>query len=946
MFLRPVLMMILCNDIIYPESREIWRHILKKGDNRIVMDVLSLRRVTNPSSCLFFNSLIVLKSMDIETFLLLIASTKSIVKNSLDPTQNIQLMLDNAKVLCTNSEMMTLAVFMLSEILQSLSIVYMSKFISLLSSLIIDMNFNHPVILSMILDGLIQVLAYPSFAGKEIKQVEKLLNHIQSHEEQQIPHFNTPDFYHFNADIMNAYYVCKFISINEINLKPIATGSERIFWLKNQLLLRGLLHSDRLNLNQWEIALQNLTDVSKSDDVLKSSLVMPLLFRLANTTSPRKKFLILMNLTRLGASNEIFNTIKALSQGMIRSMAIELNLRLWKVEPRTYPFLHKILIEKTSKDDEDLHLNIARAAAIKEICDLKPHHGTELVSLISEILNQSLESKDAEIPAALAIDAITILCQNHIINQASTWKAINLTTRYEKRPRVVKSLCNFFALVPKFKRNNSEYEMLMKDILARLFHMIQWSDTCGIEYALEALKSWNYDQLTLDMIPDAFRDGIALPDAPAGMEVSLLDLEVPGDCYVQLLTKIHPTALRAAGELVSHFMAQEIAEYRSGHYLVKEGQAEPISYKNLPKQSIVKALSNFIFQQATTKKKEKIVNDSILIEAIRVLAKRHSRPLPPLNWTFLHEMIHRDGCIKAQCIALAAKQSIISGSAKRLIENILINIEFNDQDEVEAALDCLVDICNGVSIEVLKIFFKKAVLFDQIKQKLEMLLKSEKNVTNRENLATIISIYINQTCETSNEVIKLLPPNIMPLLTLNSLQKIKFRCEILKEQTKVDNAVGWINELIIEEHTCNENGDFLVKSLIDLLTDSKQNFPKKKWLAEFLIMVENKMIEGGDFEFFLDIFSLAIICMSGTFELIESKDIFDNRFKMLPYSIESLSHHHEDIIGSIFDFIIERSSSSFHYREAFTKSIIASKNHSHFKKVKTWHKVLQTVISN
>lgn len=588
-----------------------------------------------------------------------------------------------------------------------------------------------------------------------------------------------------------------------------------------------------------------------------------------------------------------------------------------------------------------------RASAIKEICDLKPHHGTELVSLISEILNQSLESKDAEISAALSIDAITILCQNHIINQASTWKAINLTTRYEKRPRVVKSLCNFFTLVPKFKRYNSEYELLMRDILARLFHMIQWSDTHGIECALEALKSWNYDQLTLDMIPNAYREGIALPEAPAGMEVSILDLEVPGDCYIQLLTKINPTALRAAGDLVSHFISQEIAEYRSGHYLVKEGQVEPVNYKNLPKQSIVKALTNFVFQQATTKKKEKIVNDAILVEALRVLAQRHSRPLPPLNWTFLHEMIHRDGSIKAQCIALAAKQSTISGTAKRLIENILINIDFNDREDVEAALDNLTDICNGVSTDVLKSFFQKAVLFDKSNSKLEMLLTNEKNIINRDNFAATISIYINKTSTCNDDIIiKLLPPSIMPLITLCSLQKIKFRCEILKHQTKVKNAIGWMNELIIEEHACNENREFLIKSMIDLLTDSKQNFPQKKWLAEFLIMVENKMIEDGDFEFFLDVFSVASICMSRTFELVKRSDIFEYRFKMLPHAIELLSHH-DDIIGSIFDFIsfnIDRNSSSVCYREAFKKTIIASKNHSHFKKARTWHKVLQTVI--
>lgn len=933
--------MILCNDSIYPESKEIWREILKCGDSKITKDVLSLRRVTSPSSCLFLNFLIKLKLNDIDTMLLFVANTKYMASYSLDLTSNIQLMIENINIFKDNLNYMGIVAFLLSEILQILSISYVPKFIILLQSLIVDLKFYHPVINGMIIDGLIQILAYPSFAGKEVKNVGKLLNQMEDETHEITPLI--PDFAHYNVDILNAYNCCKYLYGNEINLCQISTDYERFFWERNHLILRGFLHS---NFHQWKIALENLIEISKSNDNLKSSLVMPLLYKLANhKNSPIINISILQNLTQLGASSEVFSTIKALSHGMIRSMAIDLHLRLFKVEPRTYPFLHKILTEKSNSDESELHLNIIRASAIKEICDLKPHHGSELVSLLSEILNKSLESKESDIPASLAIEAIIILCQNHIINIASTWKAINLTTRYEKRPRVVKSLCNFYALVPKFKRNNSEYEILMKDILSRLFNMIQWSDTHGIECALAAFKSWNYDQLTLDMIPDNYREGIELPEALAGMEVSILDMEVPGECYVQLLTKINPTALNAAGDLISHFIAQEISEYRSGHYLVKEGQPEPINYKNLSKQSIVKAMTNFIIQQATTKKKEKIVSDAILTEALRILSKRYSRPLPPLNWTFLHEMMHREQSIKDQCISLAAKQSIISGTAKRLIENILINID--DVDDIEAALNVLVEICNGVSNNVLKNFMEKTISYENINEKIEMLLRDEKLVTNRENLTMIISIFIKKSKNLSKNVIKLIPANIIPLIALNSTQqKIEFKCEIIKEKPNVENSIAWINELILNEHNNNENREFLIISLINLLIDKKQNFLIRKWLYEFIIMSENKMIEEGNFDFFLDIFCVSIICISGYCQIINVEEIFKHRFRFLPTAIEMLSNNLENI-GSVFDFIlfiINQPSTTACYRDAFKKSLLASKNHQHFKKIKTWHKTLQAVL--
>lgn len=868
------------------------------------------------------------------------------VENSLNPSTNIEILSNNLEIFDENKDLCSVALLMLAEILQKISTVYISKFINLLSALIIDKK-NHPIILSMVLDGLVQVLGYPSYnSSKTIKNVEKILEHIKSvtdnekEEEDEFP--LRENFNHFNLEILNAYKFCKFLKTKDFKFKLISTSYERLFWRRNHLVLRGFFHHDQcLEFNQWNVVLKNLIEISKDEQELKSSLVMPFLYKLAQSMKPRVKVSILHNLTKLGASSEIFSTIKAISSGIIRSMAINLHLQLWKNEPRIYPFLFKFVTEKSNMDIEDQYLNIVRAYTIKEICDKKPHHGPDLVSLISEILNQSPDSEETDIPASFAIDATTSLCENHIIDIASTWKAIGLTTRYEKRPRVVKSLCKFFALVPKFKRNNAEYEMLMKDILIRLFHMIQWSDTHGIQCALEALKNWNYDQLTLDMIPDLYREGISLPEAPPGMEVSILDLEVPGDCYVQLLTKIDKTALRAAGELVGAFIAQEISDYRSGHYIVKEGQLEPNNYKNLPKQSVVKALTNFVFQQATTKKKEKIVNDSILIEALRVLSKKYSRPLPPLNWTFLHEMMHRDTEIKAQCMALAAKQSIISGTAKRLIENVLVNIN-DDPDDNEAALDVLVDLCNGISNDVLKMFFEKAVTQENINEKLKILLENEKSVTNRENLATIISIYIKQSKEINKSIIKLLPPSIMPMLSLNPHQRIEFRCEILKF-TKFEKSVEWINELIIEEN----HREFLILSLIDLFIDTKQNFPMGKWLTDFIAMTHNRIIEKGNLDFLLDILIVGIICMSGNFELNGAQQIFNNRFEMLPQSIELLSHHENHVIGNVFEcifFIIENKSED-NYNDAFKRALVAGKNHSHFTKKNSWLKLLQTFMS-
>lgn len=971
-FFRPVLLSILCqSEIIYSESRNIWETLIESNDEELILEIISLRRITSPASCIIFNSFIIArlkKFNNIESLLLLLSSTKYLAEFSLNISLNIELLKDNVGIFQENPNSSHTALFLLSEILQNTSIVHISNLVQLIETLIVKLNFGHPIILHMILDGLIQVLAFPSFLNKNVELIEKLMNYILCghYKDKQKTTFETSKlcvpFIDVDKNLSNAVEMCKFIESEEsYKFSAFKFDYERFFWIRNQLVLRGFLHAfqteQNLNYEQWKIILTNLIDVTKSNDELKNSLAMSLLFRLSESSDPRIKISILQNITQLGATTEILSTIKALSSSMMRSMTIDLYLRLWKIEPRLYPFLHKFLVEKSMHDAQDLHLNIVRAEAIKDICDLMPHHGSDLVSLISEILNQSLESKNSEIAAALAIDATTLLCQNHIISLTSTWKALSLTSKYEKRPRVVQSLCKFFSIVPQFKRSNLEYENFNKDILHRLFHMIQWSDDFNtIICALDALKSWKYDELTLDLIPEIYRENIPLPEALPGMEVSILDLEVPGECFVQLLMKVHPTALHAAGELLSSFVKQEIAEYRSGNYIVKEGQAEPANYKNLHKQSIVKALTHFIIQQATTKKADKIADEIIIIEVLQILSQKYAKPLPPINWSFLHEFIHRGAKIKTKCIGLAAKQAIISGTAKRLIDNYLINIEYCHIEDIEIALELFADLCNGASNDILKHFYERISTCndDYANKKVVNLLRAEKDVTNRENIAMIVSTFINRNLSdsVSMEVIRLVPPNILNMINLPSAKKIRYRCEILKLKSgDVENSVVWINELVYDQILQNECREILISSICELLLTTT-SFPKKKWLNEFIILTQNKMVEKdfNDVQFLLDIFMVSIICLSGCLVTRSlSIDALTNRYQLFAQSVELISNQesYADIIGSLFEFllyVLNHQKTSTDMKLAIKNCIKLSKNHIHYKKSACWKKVLQAIV--
>lgn len=525
-----------------------------------------------------------------------------------------------------------------------------------------------------------------------------------------------------------------------------------------------------------------------------------------------------------------------------------------------------------------------------------------------------------------------------------------MTTRYEKRQNVIKSLCKFFSILPSLKRTSVEFENFMKEILGRLWHMIQWGNQHEIEYALNALRNWSYDAMTLDTIPEAYREGIALPEAPDGMEVSILDVEVPGECYVQLLMKIHPEGLQSVGDLLIHYIGCEIAEFRSGHYQAKEGQPEPVNYKNLPKQSILKALMHFLINQATTKKADKLVEERIVVETLRILGHRYSRPLPPLNWCFLHEMLYKSDDIKVGCLLLAAKQSIISGTAKRLIENFLVNIDGNDDGDIQTALDGLVDLCNGVSPDVWKVFCNGTFKAERdFEEGIKKCLMDEKDVTNRENLAAMLLSFISFN-PVPVHIIRLIPPSALDMISyqLSLDQKIKMRCEILKVNVKVENPIGWITELVSEALTHESSRQQFIESFTSLLLESDA-FPKKKWLADCIILTQNRMVEK-DFEaekikFLLDIFAVTVIVSSGYFTVLNShEEIYNKRFQMLPQCIELVSQQNQygDIIGKVFEFILHivSSNENVEIKTAFKNAIVISKDHVYFKKAKVWQKYL------
>lgn len=516
--------------------------------------------------------------------------------------------------------------------------------------------------------------------------------------------------------------------------------------------------------------------------------------------------------------------------------------------------------------------------------------------MISEILNRSLEGSREELAASLSIDSICLLCQNYITNIVSTWKVISLTVRYEKRAKVLKSLSKFFALVPTLKSSKLEYENLYNEILVtKLWNPLACTQNESIIYLLDAMKSFPHEIMSLDQIPEKFRENMPMPDMTLKRsDIPLSDLEVPGDCFVQLICKLDSCYLDHVGDLLISYISTEINEFRSGTYTVPENQSEPLNWKKLSKKSILKAIVHFLIQQATTSKPEKLVDQSNVVCCLRILSHNYSRPLPPLNWCFLHELIHKTKEMKRHCVKIAAKQSVISGTAKRLIENFLLNVE--NEDDILLAYDVLSDVCNGASTEVLKTFLESNLKNANIEimERIKSCFQQAKSITNRESLEVLASTLIAiQDTHNITLAVGWIPPHILDCCHLSLNKKIIYRfIEVLKNDTNVVQPTGWLNELTEELMKNDVNQAIFLKSLFNLIQET-DHFPKRKWVLENVVFIQNKIVEKinskVEIVFLLQCFIVSIIAISGYYHVLGSPDkLFqsENIYKIFPQSLQ------------------------------------------------------------
>lgn len=238
---------------------------------------------------------------------------------------------------------------------------------------------------------MIQWIAYPSFISPatvdEIQELVKSISHDLVHNTESVEtlKYNTALFSsrirYFNPDIALAYSIT-ILSEKIMNpKKQVLLGSfiqnmdscNIQFSVKISKVFRGMFLMDNMSLDICQLNYKILLGFLKVDECFASMFLMSNLYKLANDKDPDHHIMLLKGIPEFGVIKEnipiILNTLQALNQKNMTIICIELYLRLWKIEPRTYSFLFKILSENTKGLEWEQH--ITKANTIKEICEHK-----------------------------------------------------------------------------------------------------------------------------------------------------------------------------------------------------------------------------------------------------------------------------------------------------------------------------------------------------------------------------------------------------------------------------------------------------------------------------------------------------------------------------------------------------------------------------------------------
>ncbi|KAJ8716977.1 hypothetical protein PYW08_005376 [Mythimna loreyi] len=652
--------------------------------------------------------------------------------------------------------------------------------------------------------------------------------------------------------------------------------------------------------------------------------ILPLLvYKIASDKSPRVRLECLRALPLMAKTKEnvptivsVLNKIKA-NKGVPTSFLIMLYTSLAETQVRCFPYLQEILVDPGIGKQDDLkwELDIAKAVAVKRICEIRPtSHGLELVSVISSILNRCSD-RSGSVATCVCVASLALLWRGAALAPHTTWAALQPKLARDNRHTVQISICKLLSEVPSLRVQSAEYDKLVSDAVRKLWSLIaEGNQPDVVEAACDALATYKIDDYKLIDVPEIYRKTVKLPasfcktpaDAARKPE-EVLDY-VPCEIWPEVFKFTNQSALLGVQRLCAKLIEKEVRGYRSGVYQ-HDARQEPTSLSHLHVTSVARGLVECFRRQATTPSYD--FPDSVLLSILQTLTSEYPKPLPPFDMCFLPEVFHRGAAWRRGCVTLAARQAQVSQSARRILDNYLQGVSagtVSDESDTLLIFEILPILCRSMPPNSLRPPLERCLansfaeishtklraradekeyLFNQQMDRIRQCLECDKiHDANRTLLSQIVEQYFSiiaddnvawptyvQTsrCLSSKYLERMTSPTGWWELSSTLLRKAAaVRCAVAALHD-CDTALNWLNEIIDAQATQLTEQEYSLRCMLPALKAAKPDAEStREWFLQLMGRTQVAFNETEDKSaklYLCDVFMLCVIVFSGLWAL-------------------------------------------------------------------------------
>ncbi|KAG7204192.1 hypothetical protein KM043_002028 [Ampulex compressa] len=1019
--LRPAFLYVICNPTLrfsHICKQQVWQLLIKLNNTSDeVYEALLWLPTHNADACIDTNCRIIElseiyllehnKELCIAMLPMLASLALQLLKYGYDPRSNFETM-SNIIELCSNYAG-DIILTLMTEIIVLCPAYYLHSAMQVCLLVISKMSCGD-LSLNMLVSSILTWMAYPSVLSCNALATAKYILDI-IHQKEKLPmrcvRITSKLFSIFtHCDSNIRFYTELVCCMNSL------TEEETILWLNNisiapmdlkekcKLVLCGLfLYSDNPDIVKQVCHV--LIEIATEIKTFASSILSLILHKLTKSKDCYESKCLLLAIPELVIAKEnvpiIIHTLDILlnSNQPLKYFAIQLYVKALEKDPRCYRFLSAALVQ-TLRTDHSWYSQVACAKAMKRICEIRPEHGEELVPLFSQILNRSVDINGAS-ASALTLKSLSILCKAAVIGICSTWQVLAPKMKKEKRAVVLESLCELFGDVPHYPSQSSEeYDAVINDIITNLWTYAFCQEARVGQAALKALVSYRLELIPLKLLPSNIKCDLVLPKAyiktPVDTTINPEDVlpYVPGSCWIQMLEKVNKDHLSLAGDILISYIKEEVCGFRSGIYVWPQG--EPENFKYLSERSVIRAVGEYLRRSTKSDSKQQW----IILECLRIFASKYPKPLPNINWNFLHETRKISDTANEYSLTIACRHAHISASAKCFVENHLL--KYKSTSELDVLLQSraylvlyasLEELCQAIQPHNLKPFLEitlnyviekmtvdkeaSKIVFADIMSSYAKTLKNESiHDTNNTLLSTILENLLDKidlTCErfesyfnaalalSTKHVERMTSPSVWWEVTTTKLKNaIAVRCKLVL-QTNEETPLVWMNEFI---HTALPYGTemYLLESVQRV--QSKMRFKKSAvtWTLDFIARLQNAVAGSAEesinkINFYCDILFVTIISLSGVDCTLTRRDLIisspEIRAKFFPQAVAILAdrRYWSDIIPQLMEgFNYMRTNIALvHYKLVFHTALVSLRHKPYYKEAWTKYVSVKTNIS-